>query len=163
MMMMLRKRTNQVRNQFKGLVLPKVKFSLMLQMLMLLAFSTRRTGTDSLCFLLDNNKEAMKKGLSDMDYLRSKIVAKSDMIDEVEMEKADEDDSGEADEDDDDDDEDEEEKDEDEDEESPVQNTDSAYESGDKTSSQNSAKPAVPYNKVHFLKNGVTRFDMGLF
>lgn len=95
-----------------------------------------------------------------MDYLRSKIVAKSDMIDEVEMEKADEDDSAEADEDDDDD-EDEEEK--DEDEESPVQNTDSAYESGDKTSSQNSAKPAAPYNKVHFLKNGVTGFDMRLF
>lgn len=79
----------------------------------------------------DDNKEALKKGLSDMDYLRSKIVAKSDVIVEVEMEKADEDDRAEA-----------------EDEESPVQNTDSAYESGDKTSSLKSAKPAEPHNKI---------------
>ncbi|KAI7807500.1 probable RNA-binding protein 19 [Triplophysa rosa] len=91
----------------------------------------------------DNNKEALKKGLSDMDYLRSKIVAKSDLIDEVELEKADEDDSAEADEGDDDDEEEEEDK----DEESPVQNTDSAYESGDKTSSLKTAKPVEPHNK----------------
>lgn len=111
-------------------------------------------------FVLDDNKEAMKKGLSDMDYLRSKIVAKSDLIDEVEMGKADEDDSAEADEDEEEKDEDgeeeeeeDEDEDEDEDEESPVQNTDSAYESGDKTSSLKTAKPVEPHNKVYYLKH----------
>lgn len=41
-------------------------------------------------FSPETDKEALKTDLSDMDYLRSKIVEKSDMVDEKEME-ADED------------------------------------------------------------------------
>lgn len=62
----------------------------------------------------DTAKKALKKDLSDMDYLRSKIVEKSDMVDEKEMEKNEEDSANAADED-------------EEEEESPVQHTDSAY------------------------------------
>uniref|UniRef100_A0A8C1KQ90 Probable RNA-binding protein 19 n=1 Tax=Cyprinus carpio TaxID=7962 RepID=A0A8C1KQ90_CYPCA len=78
-------------------------------------------------------KEALKKGLSDMDYLRSKIVEKSDTVDEKEEKKMEEaedeekegDRTNAADKN---------EEEEEEEEESPVQNTDSAYESGDKAS-----------------------------
>ncbi|KAL1272492.1 hypothetical protein QQF64_028354 [Cirrhinus molitorella] len=95
----------------------------------------------------ETDKDALKKGMSDMDYLRSKIVEKSDMVDEKEMDGDGEDD----DDDDDDDDEDEDEEGDsanaadknEEEEEFPAQNTDSAYESGDKTSSQKSTKPAA--------------------
>lgn len=64
-------------------------------------------------FLPDSAKKALKKDLSDMDYLRSKIVEKSDMVDEKEMEKNEEDSANAADE-------------EEEEEESPDQHTDSA-------------------------------------
>uniref|UniRef100_A0A8C1KRF1 Probable RNA-binding protein 19 n=1 Tax=Cyprinus carpio TaxID=7962 RepID=A0A8C1KRF1_CYPCA len=90
----------------------------------------------------DTEKEALKKGLSDMDYLRSKIVEKSDTVDEKEEKKMEEaedeekegDRTNAADKN---------EEEEEEEEESPVQNTDSAYESGDKASSQKSTKPAA--------------------
>lgn len=81
-------------------------------------------------FLPDSAKKALKKDLSDMDYLRSKIVEKSDMVDEKEMEKNEEDDANAADEDEDED---------EEEEESPDQHTDSAY------------KPAVQ-NMVSVIK-----------
>ncbi|ROL50773.1 putative RNA-binding protein 19 [Anabarilius grahami] len=91
----------------------------------------------------ETDKKALKKDLSDMDYLRSKIVEKSDIVDKKEMEKgghsasaADEDEDENENENED------EEKEEDE-EESPVQQTDTAYESIDKTSSKNSTKPAA--------------------
>lgn len=42
----------------------------------------------------DTAKEALKKSLSDMDYLRSKIVGKSDMLEEKEMEKNEEEEKG---------------------------------------------------------------------
>nr|AAI63877.1 RNA binding motif protein 19 [Danio rerio] len=79
----------------------------------------------------DNEKEALKTGLSDMDYLRSKMVEKSDMLDE----KDDESSASAADEN--------EEDEGEEEEESTVQHTDSAYESGEKTSSQKSTRPAI--------------------
>ncbi|KAK7155672.1 hypothetical protein R3I93_010350 [Phoxinus phoxinus] len=73
----------------------------------------------------DTAKKALKKDLSDMDYLRSKIVEKSDMVDEKEVEKNEEEEkddhsataAGE----------DEDEDEEEEEEESSVQDTDSAY------------------------------------
>lgn len=107
-----------------------------------------------MCFFFtpETDKEALKKDLSDMDYLRSKIVEKSDMVDEKEME-ADEDEEKEghsdyaADKN-------EEEEEEEDEEESPVQNTDDAYESGDKTSSQKSTKPAAQ-NTVSVIKHEV--------
>uniref|UniRef100_A0A8C1I969 RNA binding motif protein 19 n=1 Tax=Cyprinus carpio TaxID=7962 RepID=A0A8C1I969_CYPCA len=71
----------------------------------------------------DTDKKALKKDLSDMDYLRSKIVEKSDLEKEEE-------------------------------EVSPGQNTDSAYESGDKTSSQKSTKPAAQ-NMVSVIKHKI--------
>uniref|UniRef100_A0A8C1AAX8 Probable RNA-binding protein 19 n=1 Tax=Cyprinus carpio carpio TaxID=630221 RepID=A0A8C1AAX8_CYPCA len=77
----------------------------------------------------DTEKEALKKGLSDMDYLRSKIVEKSDTDEEKEGDRTNAADKNE--------------EEEEEEEESPVQNTDSAYESGDKASSQKSTKPAI--------------------
>uniref|UniRef100_A0A8C1GIB9 RNA binding motif protein 19 n=1 Tax=Cyprinus carpio TaxID=7962 RepID=A0A8C1GIB9_CYPCA len=87
----------------------------------------------------DTDKKALKKDLSDMDYLRSKIVEKSDLVDEKEIEEdEDEDEEKEGDSA---ADKNEEEK--EEEEVSPGQNTDSAYESGDKTSSQKSTKPAA--------------------
>ncbi|KAG1938910.1 putative RNA-binding protein [Pimephales promelas] len=64
----------------------------------------------------DTAKEALKKDLSDMDYLRSKIVEKSDLVDEKEMEENEEDSANAADE---------EEDEEEEEEKSPVQHTDS--------------------------------------
>uniref|UniRef100_A0A8C1AAU5 Probable RNA-binding protein 19 n=1 Tax=Cyprinus carpio carpio TaxID=630221 RepID=A0A8C1AAU5_CYPCA len=72
----------------------------------------------------DTEKEALKKGLSDMDYLRSKIVEKSDTVDEKEEKKMEEaedeekegDRTNAADKN---------EEEEEEEEESPVQNTDS--------------------------------------
>ncbi len=39
-----------------------------------------------MCFSPETDKEALKKDLSDMDYLRSKIVEKSDMVDDKAME-----------------------------------------------------------------------------
>uniref|UniRef100_A0A8C1ABE9 Probable RNA-binding protein 19 n=1 Tax=Cyprinus carpio carpio TaxID=630221 RepID=A0A8C1ABE9_CYPCA len=97
----------------------------------------------------DTEKEALKKGLSDMDYLRSKIVEKSDTVDEKEEKKMEEaedeekegDRTNAADKN---------EEEEEEEEESPVQNTDSAYESGDKASSQKSTKPAAQ-NMVSYV------------
>ncbi len=93
-----------------------------------------------------------------MDYLRSKIVEKSDMVDEKAMEADEEKEdhsanAAEEEEDEEEEDEDEEEEEEEEDE-SPVQNTDSAYESGDKTSSQKSTKPAAQ-NTVSVIKHEV--------
>uniref|UniRef100_A0A8C1A9A9 RNA binding motif protein 19 n=1 Tax=Cyprinus carpio carpio TaxID=630221 RepID=A0A8C1A9A9_CYPCA len=86
----------------------------------------------------EDEDKALKKDLSDMDYLRSKIVEKSDLVDEKEIEEdEDEDEEKEGDSA---ADKNEEEK--EEEEVSPGQNTDSAYESGDKTSSQKSTKPA---------------------
>ncbi len=97
-----------------------------------------------------------------MDYLRSKIVEKSDMVDEKAME-ADEEkedhsanaaEEDEEEEDEEEQEEKEEEEEEEEDDESPVQNTDSAYESGDKTSSQKSTTPAAQ-NTVSVIKHEV--------
>lgn len=88
----------------------------------------------------DNAKEALKKGLSDMDYLRSKIVAASDMEEAKDDEN--EDDSAKAEESDDEVKDEDEEEEEEEEEESTIQHTDSAYESGDKTST------AVSHNKI---------------
>lgn len=85
-----------------------------------------------------------------MDYLRSKIVEKSDLVDEKEIEEDEDEDEekegGSA------ADKNEEEK--EEEEVSPGQNTDSAYESGDKTSSQKSTKPAAQ-NMVSVIKHKV--------
>ncbi|TRY69821.1 hypothetical protein DNTS_000594 [Danionella cerebrum] len=76
-------------------------------------------------------KEALKKGLSDMDYLRSKIVEQPDEVVVKEEEKvhsvsvADEN--------------------EEEGEETPAQHTDSAYESEDKTSKKAPIKPSTEF------------------
>ncbi|KAK3574803.1 hypothetical protein QTP86_018394 [Hemibagrus guttatus] len=83
----------------------------------------------------DSAKMALKQGLSDMDYLRSKVAKKPDMVDEKEEE-----DNAE----------------EEEEEEGPMQQLDSAYESGDKdslkattasssSSSQNKFEPATEF------------------
>ncbi|XP_066520410.1 probable RNA-binding protein 19 [Hoplias malabaricus] len=80
----------------------------------------------------DTKKEALKQGLSDMDYLRSKMVKKSDM-DECEEEGGGDD----------------EERDEakgEEEEEIPAQQNDSAYDSGDKdTKHQNKFEPTTDF------------------
>lgn len=117
-------------------------------------------------FSLETDKKALKKDLSDMDYLRSKIVENSDMVDKKEIEKgghsanaADDEDENENENEDEDEDEDkdededenEDEEKEDDEEESTVQHTDTAYESIDKTSSQNSTKPAAQ-NMVSVIK-----------
>ncbi|TVK90450.1 putative RNA-binding protein 19 [Bagarius yarrelli] len=82
----------------------------------------------------DSAKTALKEGLSDMDYLRSKVVKKPDMVDKNEEEEEEEEvmenDTKEDD--------------------GPVQQMDSAYESGDKdnikaTSSQNKFEPATDF------------------
>ncbi|KAF5905670.1 putative RNA-binding protein 19, partial [Clarias magur] len=83
----------------------------------------------------DSSKIALKEGLSDMDYLRSKVVKKQDVVDEKEREE--EEDNAE---------------DEDDEEEGPMQQMDSAYESGDKdshkatpSSSQNKFEPSTEF------------------
>uniref|UniRef100_A0AAR2LPI8 RRM domain-containing protein n=1 Tax=Pygocentrus nattereri TaxID=42514 RepID=A0AAR2LPI8_PYGNA len=68
----------------------------------------------------DTTREALKEGLSDMDYLRSKMVKKSDMVDEKEDDDEDHD----------------EEEEEEQEEKRPAKQTDSAYESGDKYKTQ---------------------------
>uniref|UniRef100_A0AAR2IN09 RRM domain-containing protein n=1 Tax=Pygocentrus nattereri TaxID=42514 RepID=A0AAR2IN09_PYGNA len=68
--------------------------------------------------------EALKEGLSDMDYLRSKMVKKSDMVDEKEDDDEDHD----------------EEEEEEQEEKRPAKQTDSAYESGDKYKTQKVTK-----------------------
>ncbi|XP_053353543.1 probable RNA-binding protein 19 [Clarias gariepinus] len=82
----------------------------------------------------DSNKIALKEGLSDMDYLRSKVVKKQDVVDEKEEDNAEGEDEDE------------------EEEEGPMQQMDSAYESGDKdshktttSSSQNKFEPATEF------------------
>ncbi|KAI4902096.1 hypothetical protein NFI96_013174 [Prochilodus magdalenae] len=93
----------------------------------------------------DTSKEALKEGLSDMDYLRSKMVKKSDMQDESEDKKK------KKEEDDEDDDEEEDKAEEEQEEEHPAQQTDSAYESGDKdgtrkaSQSQNKVEPSTDF------------------
>lgn len=92
----------------------------------------------------DTTKVALKKGLSDMDYLRSKMVKKSD-IDEGEDEEEG-DDVEEDEEDEEDEKKDHKAKEEDEEEDCPPQQTDSAYESGDKdTKSQNKVEPTTDF------------------
>ncbi|XP_030632510.1 putative RNA-binding protein 19 isoform X2 [Chanos chanos] len=88
----------------------------------------------------DTNKEALRAGLSDMDYLRSKVVNQSDALAGSEdEEESDDDEDGDDDED------------EEEDEDAPVPHNDSAYESGDRDPTQKSHKiqdkvePATEY------------------
>ncbi|MCI4375294.1 hypothetical protein PGIGA_G00107740 [Pangasianodon gigas] len=91
----------------------------------------------------DSAKMALKEGLSDMDYLRSKVVKKPDTVDE----KVDDDDDEELVEEDN-------AEEEEEEEEGAMQQMDSAYESGDKdiqkatpssSSSQNKFEPATEF------------------
>lgn len=74
---------------------------------------------------------ALKEGLSDMDYLRSKVVKKPDNVDDKAEEEGEEDNAEEE-----------------EEEGGPVQQLDSAYESGDKDSLKATTPLSLSQNKV---------------
>lgn len=70
-------------------------------------------------------KEALKSGLSDMEYLRSKVATTDDTLEEEDGEGADDEDEDQG----------------------PVQHTDSAYESGDRENTSKAKTPASSEEK----------------
>lgn len=70
-------------------------------------------------------KEALKSGLSDMEYLRSKVATTDDTLEEEDGEGADDEDEDQG----------------------PVQHTDSAYESGDRENTSKTKTPASSEEK----------------
>lgn len=70
-------------------------------------------------------KEALKSGLSDMEYLRSKVATTDDTLEEEDGEGADDEDEDRV----------------------PVQHTDSAYESGDRENTSKAKTPASSEEK----------------
>uniref|UniRef100_A0A671Y9A3 Probable RNA-binding protein 19 n=1 Tax=Sparus aurata TaxID=8175 RepID=A0A671Y9A3_SPAAU len=81
----------------------------------------------------DGDEEALKSGLSDMEYLRSKVATTDDTLEEEDGEGADDEDEDQG----------------------PVQHTDSAYESGDRESTSKTKTPMEPVTEFTVKLRGV--------